>query len=547
MTEFWEMGPQIVLAVGGLGLFLLGMTVLTEGLHGLAGNALRRVLRRFTNSPLSGAVTGAGVTAVVQSSSATTVAAVGFVGAGLMTFPQALGIIFGANIGTTMTGWIVAIVGFKLQLGQVVLPLVLVGALMRMFGEGRTRHIGTALAGFSLLFVGIDAMQDGMAPFQGAVTPDSFPQDTWIGRLQLMLIGILITLITQSSSAGVVTALVALGAGAISFPQAAAMVIGMDVGTTATTALATLGGSTATKRTGYSHVIYNCMTGIMALLVLSPYVALVDGWFNLADPGDAQVALVAFHSGFNILGVILIIGFTTPFARMICAIVPDEGAQITERLDRHLLKEPAAAVDAVAATLREITDETAEVIVDLLRLTGEAVPCARLTAIEQALAATQDYADQIKIPADQEMARRRHSSALHALDHLNRLLQRCLQADRIALIRQTPALSESARRLVELLDVKFVKEETAPEFTQHINTLRKDYRDHRKTFRAETVKLASRGELDSEATMDRMDSVRWLHRVAYHLWRITYHMDRAAMQAPEEIRPQELDGDADID
>ena len=547
MADFWDFIPQILLAVGGLGLFLLGMTVLTEGLHALAGNALRRVLRRFTNSPLSGALTGAGVTAVVQSSSATTVAAVGFVGAGLMTFPQALGIIFGANIGTTMTGWIVAIVGFKLQLGQVVLPLVLVGALMRMFGEGRTRHIGTALAGFSLLFVGIEAMQDGMAPFQGAVTPDSFPQDTWIGRIQLMLIGVLITLITQSSSAGVVTALVALGAGAISFPQAAAMVIGMDVGTTATTALATLGGSTATKRTGYSHVIYNCMTGVMALLILSPYVSLVDGWFNLTDPGDAQIALVAFHSGFNVLGVLLIIGFTGPFARFICALVPDQGAQITERLDRHLLKEPAAAVDAVAATLREINDQTAEVIVDLLKPTGDAAPRARLAAIEQALAATQDYTDQIKTPAEQVLAHRRHVSALHALDHLTRLYERCRQADRIDLIRQTPALTEAAKRLVDLLDAKFVKEETAPEFAQHMNTLRKDYRDHRKSFRIETVRSASRGELDTEATMDRMDSVRWLHRVAYHLWRITYHMDRAAMQAPEEIRVQEVDAEAEFD
>ena len=137
-------------------------------------------------------------------------------------------------------------------------------------------HIGTALAGFSLLFVGIDMMQDGMGAFQGLVTPDRFPPDTLSGRLQLVLLGVLVTVVTQSSSAGVAAALAAIASGAITLPQAAAMVIGMDIGTTFTAALATVGGSTAARQTGFAHVIYNVLTGVMAFVLLGPFIALME-------------------------------------------------------------------------------------------------------------------------------------------------------------------------------------------------------------------------------------------------------------------------------
>ena len=143
---FEPIGFPLLLAAGGLGLFMLGMLILTEGLKGLAGNALRGWLASHTTSPTAGAISGALTTAVIQSSSATTVMAVGFVGAGLLTFPQSLGIIFGANIGTTITGWIVAVGGFKLDLGYVALPLLLIGTMLKMFAPGRWAHFGWALA-----------------------------------------------------------------------------------------------------------------------------------------------------------------------------------------------------------------------------------------------------------------------------------------------------------------------------------------------------------------------------------------------------------------
>ncbi|MFD0979860.1 Na/Pi cotransporter family protein [Tropicimonas aquimaris] len=300
-------------------MFLVGMSMLSAGLKGLAGRKMREMLGRFTNTPLSGAVTGALTTAAIQSSSATTVAAVGFVASGMLTFPQALGIIFGANIGTTMTGWIVATLGFKLNLGTAMLPAVFLGALLHLSGRPQLSRARLALAGFSLLFIGIDQIKLALAAFEGVVTPTDFPSDTLLGRLELVGIGLLITLVTQSSSAGVATALAALGAGAISFPQAAAMVIGMDVGTTVTALLATVGGGTMARRTGLAHVIYNLLTGVMAFFLLGPF--LLGPFSTLVAPliaeGNGQIALVGFHSMFNALGVVLVLPFARPFARMI--------------------------------------------------------------------------------------------------------------------------------------------------------------------------------------------------------------------------------------
>ncbi|CUH49215.1 Na/Pi cotransporter family protein [Ruegeria atlantica] len=263
---FWNLLP----ALGGISLFLVGMLLMTDGLKVLAGARLPDILSRFTSTPFTGAITGAVTTAAIQSSGAVTVAAVGFVASGLLTFPQALGIIFGANIGTTMTGWLEALLGFKLDLGQVILPIVFVGVLLALSVRKAVSGLGLALAGFSLIFIGIEQLKSGLDAFQGVATPADFPPDTLLGGLKLLLIGVLITMVTQSSSAGVATALAALSAGAVNFPQAAALVIGMDVGTTFTAVLATFGGSTMARRTGFAHVIYNVMTGAMAFFLLGP-------------------------------------------------------------------------------------------------------------------------------------------------------------------------------------------------------------------------------------------------------------------------------------
>lgn len=520
------MTSDILLAFGGVGLFLLGMMVMTEGLRQLAGNTMRHILARCTTNVVTGACSGAATTAVIQSSSATTITAIGFVGAGMMTFPQALSIIFGANIGTTITGWLVALIGFKLNLGTAGLPLLLIGVLLKMFSTGKTQWVGWALAGFSLLFIGIDAMQQGLSAFEGSVTPESFPDDTLFGRFQLVLIGIAITLITQSSSAAIATAIVALATDTVSFPQAAAMVIGMDVGTTFKTYLATIGGSAAMRQTGYAHIIYNLMTGVMAFVLVGFYTAAVQPLVAAGNPGDAQVALVAFHTSFNTLGVILVLPFANQFARMIMFLVPEKSLKLTERLDKGLVEDPPAAIDAVTATTRDIAVDLFKILEDLLDpdLKDDAEQ-ERLVDIAMALDETRDYLNRIQTEPSQEIVHARHVAMFHAVDHLTRLYDRCRESEPLVVRRRDSRLQRLTRILEQtardLSDKQFTEETE-----NQLDRIRSLFRKQRRTYRRHLIVHASKDLLDPDETGDRLDSIRWLHRSAYHVWRIVHHLRR---------------------
>lgn len=521
-------------ALGGLGLFLVGMSMLTEGLRALAGERLRRLLRRSTSSPVRGAAAGAAATAMVQSSSATTVAAVGFVAAGLMTFQQSLGIIFGANIGTTLTGWMVALVGFKLDLGTALLPFIPAGALLRLFGRGRWKALGWALAGFGVLFLGIGQLKEGMEAYKGLVSPDTFPADTFTGRLKLVGLGIAVTVVTQSSSAGVASALAALAAGAITFPQAAALVIGMDVGTTFTAAVAALGGSTAARRTGFAHVIYNLLTGIMAFVLLYPL-----GWAAsaLAAHGtafDPQMALVGFHSAFNALGVVLILGVTPAFARLVQRLVPGEPGLAAGRLDRRLLSDPAGAADAAEAVVRDIFQALMESIASRIDSHSAAASDQLLKA---AALETRAFLAAVR-PDPASPAQKHREQLLHALDHLDRLRRRAAQSDRITALQGDPALSRQAQALSDLM-------RTPPDdvtvLAEAANTLRRSLSLFRVRFRADAIRRTAKGELPPGTLTLQMDSARWLHRSAFHLWRVAAHLSGSDAEISQEEEAEEIE------
>jgi phosphate:Na+ symporter len=491
---------------GGLGLFLLGMMMLTEGLRDMAGVTLHRFMRKYTKSPYSGA---------------TTVATVGFVGAGLMTFNQALGVIFGANIGTTATGWLVALVGFKLQLGVVLMPLTLVGVLLIMFAGGWLRHLGWALAGFSLLFIGISSLQQGMVAFEGIVTPSVFPSDTLSGRVQLVAIGMIITLVTQSSSAGIAAALAALASSAISFPQAAAMVIGMNVGTTFTAVLASAGGAVGTRRTGYAHVIYNVMTGIMAFTLLYPLDWFVGYWHTSGYAFDPQIALVAFHTMFNLLGVLLVIGFTPQFARLVIRLVPERGPALTSKLDDSLLGDPSAATFAAVASVGNIADALFGTLVTLLETGPRRRTRTGLQTVANATWETRLYNRNIRTSPADALNHARHMAVVHSLDHLDRLHHRCGQKARIAVLATDPELAPIAHELVTA--IKTYLDGQADEAEDRVNIIRQQLESTGQTMREATIDLASQGTTDTDTALLRLDAIRWLRRASFHVWRIMFH------------------------
>ncbi|WP_415716499.1 Na/Pi cotransporter family protein [Roseibium sp.] len=531
-------------ALGGVGLFLIGMMFLTDGLKALAGHRMRVILGSFTSTPVTGALTGAATTAVVQSSSATTVAAVGFVASGLLTFPQALGIIFGANLGTTLTGWLVAILGFKLDLGQIALPFVFLGAAMKLAFSGRVALVGQAIAGFYLIFIGIEHMKDGLDAFSGIVTPTDFPPDTILGRLQLILIGILITLVTQSSSAGVATALAALGAGAINFPQAAALVIGMDVGTTFTAVLATLGGGTMARRTGYAHVIYNVLTGFMAFLLLGPFHTYA---VPLIESGDPQIALVAFHSVFNAVGVMLILPFARPFARLVEFLVPEKGAELTRTLDPIVLRDPEAAVLLARQTTERLSALTITRLRDRMGGTESCDSVFDRESLTAAIADTRDFLDRIEVSSKDARLVHQIKCLFHILNHLGRLLYRCDQTERIGALTTDHRLSR-LRGLLAQSTSEFSGQNDQQSHERHLERLCGLMQRQRQLRRDVLISGAAADAVADETVWSKLDALRWLHRVAYHLWRIRHYLnalENAHASTVTEAEEARLDVDQD--
>jgi phosphate:Na+ symporter len=528
---------SVLLCLGGLGLFLLGMVVLTEGLRALAGRALRRMLSRFTRSPLSGAMTGAATTAVVQSSSATTVATVGFVGAGLLTFPQALGIVLGANVGTTITGWLVALLGFKLELGTAALPIVLVGVLIRLFSGGRASSAGFAMAGFGLIFVGISLLQQGMGGFVGIITPDSFPGNTWTGRLLLVGFGIAFTLVTQSSSAGVAMALAAVNASAMTVQQAAAAVIGMDIGTTVTAVLATVGGSVHAKRTGYAHAMYNIFAGIGAFMILVPFMRALERFAPRLLASEPELVLVGFHTFFNLLGVSIALPFAAKFAGLLVRLVPLKLVPFAHRLDLSLLDAPAAALDALGTTLADLTATTFEMILQLLSAAGGRGVEARVAQVRQALSETRDYVENIRSSPDEGWTYGRHLSAMHVIDHLDRVADRCAETERWGALKEDPQLAMITRELAPAVDEvrealvhgeRTVREEGLEAAWQLLQHQGREYRER-------VLERVAAGDFDAVEGIERLDAVRGARRVAYHAWRIAHHLNRCRTHdAPTE-------------
>lgn len=525
-------------AAGGLGLFLLGMVTMTDGLRQTAGDALQRLLRRFTRSAASGALTGALVTAIVQSSSAVTVSAVGFAGAGLLSFREALGIVFGANIGTTMTGWMVVLLGFKLQLGLVAPLAILAGVLLRIFGRRRAASIGTALAGFGLIFLGIDALRGGLSGLEAWIPTDQLPADRIAGRLLLVGMGILITLITQSSSAGVATAITALSTGAIDFAQAASLVIGMDMGTTVKAALATIGGSLPARRTGWAHVIYNLFSGTLAFVLAPLYQSLLEA----ASPGvtirQPEVALVAFHTSFNTLGVLIAVPFAGRFAQLIERLVPERSEAFRQRLDTALLAEPELALRALAPTLAELAERSFAVLQKLLQLGPNAPPQSeRVGLLSIALVEVQRYIGLLRSPFEAPSSAARRVAALHLVDQLRRLLGREERSGRAAELHADPELRRLAMlvasELEGALDPPAGAADTWPE--ARLEATRTSLREGRKPFRTSVAQQAMSGELDPDEALDHMDAYRWLERVTHHAWRVVHHLGQVRRELPTPL------------
>ncbi len=345
--------------IGGLGFFLLAVSMITNGLKLAAGDALRSILASYTETRLRGVASGVLVTGVVQSSSAVTVATIGFVNAGLLTLSQSLGVVYGANIGTTMTGWIVAAVGFSFKIEALALPLIGVGMLARMLRpESRLASLGEALAGFGLFFIGVDLLRDAFETFSQSIDVASFAPQGGIGVTLYVLLGFFMTLVTQSSSAAIAITLTAATGGVLGLNAAAAMVIGANVGTTSTAAFAVIGATANARRVAAVHVVFNLLTGLVALLLLPVLLWVVRSTGTVLGLQDLPaVSLALFHTVFNVLGVLVMWPLTDRLATFLSARFTTETERLArpQCLDRNVKATPVLAMDALTLELNRVT------------------------------------------------------------------------------------------------------------------------------------------------------------------------------------------------
>ena len=515
--------------LGGLGLFLLGMMLLSGGLVGFGGDVLKGALARFTGTPTKAFVSGALATAVVQSSSATTVTMIGFVSAGLITFTQAIGVLIGASLGNTATGWIVASLGLKVDLGFYTLPLIGVGALMKLMLKGRSADLGLALAGFGLMFVGLDTLQEGMQQLAGLFNLASLPSGGLGAQLLTLLVGLALAGVLQSSTAAIALTLTALHTQAIHFEQAAALVVGAAIGTTLTGALVTLGGTLHARRTALAYVLFNAATGLLAMALL-PVLFWVIAWLRTHAGLDAgATSLAAFHTLFIALGVALVLPWVAQFARLVEKLLPDKADTadsadaLTQRLDDSLLSIPAVALDAAQRAMEQLALRLLAAYQGLLEGPASSPTAAQLQEMAVALETVYRFVGRTELrPADQGAAARRIAQ-LHALDHMMRFRMRLEDLQRAGPQLAKPDFQwalKQAKQILELTQRGLLRNELPallPELQVHAEALTAESRQRRHAL----LEDASAATAD---VLAQTDMYRWLERTGHHLWRIAHYL-----------------------
>ncbi|MFU8773608.1 MAG: Na/Pi cotransporter family protein, partial [Anaerolineales bacterium] len=509
---------MIPMVLGGIGLFLLGMILLTDGLKAIAGPSINRVLTRFTRRPILGIFSGALVTALVQSSSVTTLMTVGFVSAGLLTFTQTLGVIMGVNLGTTSTGWIVSQIGFKVNVSAMAFPLIALGTVAKIAGNGKVAHLGSTLAGFGLILLGISAMQDGMVGLSEQYEPSSFPGGSVLSNLLLVGIGVIMTVVMQSSSAAMATTLAALYSQAIALDQAAALVIGQNVGTTVTIIIAALGATVAAKQTAVVHVMFNFVTAIVAFLML-PY--LIQFMEILRDTflWEEATTLAAFHTIFNCLGVAIFFPLIGVIASTIQKVMPDLGPQLVRHLNPRLVRIYSAAIEAA----RQSTLDVAKVMIALAyqEVTGKVKTRAaqeQLRAASLALAETRRFLAEVHPEEGVKLDQQRHVSVFHAIDHLWQLEEALNEAGQAGVAMQAETCKQAYSELVEVFEevIPLVESGDLDLAAKKMGEKSRQIADIRRNQRREVLDNTAKFQINADLALLELEAMRWLDRLGYH-------------------------------
>lgn len=509
--------------LGGIGLFLLGMSMMTDGLKELADDALRKWLNRFTGGTFRAIFSGALITLLIQSSSAATIITIGFVSAGLISFTQSIGIIIGANIGTTSIGWIISLVGFKISLTAMSLPIIGAGALFKVFASKSLKPYGSVLTGFGLLFLGLATLQEGMVLQEDMLALGLLQGDNFLHQILLILIGFIMTVIMQSSSASVATTLTFLHVGAITFDQGVFLVIGHHIGTTVTALIAAVGASISAKRTALTHVLFNIGTAIV-ITVFAPLIisltVLISTFIN--GTFDAVLGIAVFHTLFSLIGALIFVPFIHPFAKLIKSFLPEKGNPLTQYLDKNVASIPAVGLETAYKTLIEIIKELTEEIIYLVRWQKIGSSFEKsMEKIEEAIAILRKFLDSLHPHSIEDQSKL--LSLIHALDHIDRLIKVLKEEQRIEAISQYQNLmGEWVEILEEIPQSPNVDDliKVASSLEEISTSIANKRRVNRNKYFLQSVK----SETELETALAKVQALLWIDRLAYHYWRAIHRL-----------------------
>ncbi|AOM82948.1 Na/Pi cotransporter family protein [Salisediminibacterium beveridgei] len=518
------------LIIGGLGIFLFGIQLMTEGLKTMAGERLKELLSKFTGGVMRSIGSGALMTALLQSSSAMTFMTIGFVSAGLLTFTQSAGVIIGANLGSTSTGWIVSAIGFQINMTILSMPLIGAGVFLKLLTKDKLIGPSYAFIGFGLLFLGIDTLQAGMSGYAVGFDLSNFTGEGLLWTLILIMAGMIMTVLMQSSSAAVVTTITALHTGTIDFHEAALLVIGQNVGTTIKALIAAIGVSIPAKQTVTAHILFNLLTGLVAVMFLQLLIELVfllSSWLRISDPA---IQLALFHTVFNVTGVILILLIYPWFLKLVKFIIKDDASEISysSYLDRSVTAVGPVATESAYRALHNMMKQTAEITADVI-LSGQLTQFNKkeLQRIERGIANVEQFLSDLSgsEKPSSEAEYRRRVGMVHIIDHIQRLIKNLYVSNRHQNELQDPLLHELTTNVAE--NAKAISLVTAFEHESIVTDTEANAHylaEKRKELRQVMFEKAAVEEERVEKGIDLIQGIQWIDRIQYHMWRAVHHL-----------------------
>jgi len=548
--------------LGALAFFIYGMKIMSDGIQKAAGSQLRNILRKMTRNRFIGVFSGFLVTAFLQSSSATTVMVVSFANAGLLTLTESIGIIMGANIGTTVTAWLISIFGFKMKISALSLPLIAVGLPLNLMNRPMLKNIGEAILGFAILFLGLAFLKDAVPNFNDNPEVLNF-LNTWTGygRLSVVLfvaVGTVLTVVVQSSSAAMALTLTLLFVGVLPFEVAAAMVLGENIGTTITANIAAVVGNVHAKRAARAHLVFNVF-GVLWMIALfpffidfvqkmwEPFQSFLQLYIPDLDKGQEELQLSLFHTTFNIINTFLMLGFVTFIANFVTKIVPltdDDSGEYRLKYISQSINIPeliTVEIQKETAHFGEVTSKMSGFLSKLINTTKEKTQKEMMTQLKK----YEDITDRMEIEITEYITKLssseltpktslRYRSILNICNDLERIgdiyyqISKNLERKIEEKIYFIPEQRNNLNAMLELIDkafktmVKNLKEDSYDKVTMdEALAIEKEINDFRNQLKKEHLTRLGDDDYNVEAGIIYNTVISLIERTGDHIINIT--------------------------